>query len=68
MRTVNVDVDRKRPCRERMMKVLERGQAIDVQISESALGTSTVHRNVCKKETSIVLSGFKLPLHIIDLI
>ena len=62
MRTVNVDVDRKRrPCRERMMKVLEQNKAVDVQIPESIMGTSIVHRNVCRKEISIMLSGFSLP-------
>ena len=69
MRTVNVDVDRRRrPCRERMMKVLEQDRAVGVHIPQSILGTSVVHRNVCKKGLSTVLSSFNLPPRILDII
>ena len=67
MRTVNVDVDRKRrPCKERLMKILEQDKSVDIQLPGRTMGIVKMYRHLSRDEISTVLSNYNLPPHIIS--
>ena len=67
MRTVNVDVDRKRrPCKERLMKILEQDKSGDIAIPGRTMGIVRMYRHLSREEISTELSNYNLPLHIIS--
>eukprot|EP00800_Vazella_pourtalesii_P001992 TRINITY_DN11854_c0_g1_i1.p1 TRINITY_DN11854_c0_g1~~TRINITY_DN11854_c0_g1_i1.p1 ORF type:complete len:119 (+),score=25.51 TRINITY_DN11854_c0_g1_i1:2-358(+) len=67
MRTVSVDVDRKkRPCKERLMKILEQDKSREIQIAGGTMGIVKLYRHLSREEISTLLSNYNLPLHIIS--
>ena len=67
VRTVSVDVDRKRrPCKERLMKILEQDKSRDIQIPGGNKGIVKMYRHLSREELSTVLSNYNLSLRIIS--
>ena len=69
LRTVNVDVNKRRkPCKERMMKILEQYETSEVGIPDTLIGETSIHRNISQEQVSTILSDFRIPHKINSLV